>query len=157
MPPKSFKCKQCGQCCLNLLDAFTTCATDEDVEMWEQEGRDDILAWVDTIQLGEHCVHDIWVSSVTHDDVKRCPWLRKLPNRDKYICRIHSVKPEHCRAYPKSRQHASETGCPGFKDWIGWIDLLGGVGQWFTFLLCRNCVVFFLLIAFISVITLLSS
>jgi hypothetical protein len=59
MPPKGFKCIQCGQCCLNLLDAFTTYATDKDVEMWELEGRDDILEWVDTIQLGDdHCVHD---------------------------------------------------------------------------------------------------
>ena len=113
MPPKSFKCKQCGHCCLNLLDAFTTCATDDDVQMWEREGRVDILAWVDTIQFGEHCVHDIWISPVTHDDVKRCPWLRKLPNQDKYICRIHDLKPEHCRNYPKSRQHAEDTGCPG--------------------------------------------
>jgi hypothetical protein len=48
----SFNCKQCGQCCINLLDAFTTCATDKDVEMWEREGRDDILEWVDTIPLG---------------------------------------------------------------------------------------------------------
>jgi hypothetical protein len=64
--------------------------------MWELEGRDDILEWVDTIQLGDdHCVHDIWISPVTHDDVKRCPWLRKLPNQDRYVCRIHDVKPEH--------------------------------------------------------------
>jgi Fe-S-cluster containining protein len=43
--------------------------------------------------------------------IKRCPWLRKLPNQDKYICRIHDLKPEHCRAYPKSRKHALKTGC----------------------------------------------
>jgi hypothetical protein len=24
------------------------------------------------------------------------------------------LKPEHCRAYPKSRQHARKTGCKGF-------------------------------------------
>jgi len=51
MPPKDFKCKKCGQRCLNLLDAFTTCATDEDFEMWEIGGRNDSLNWVDTIQL----------------------------------------------------------------------------------------------------------
>ena len=32
MPPKGFKCKQCGHCCLNLRDAFSTCATDDDVK-----------------------------------------------------------------------------------------------------------------------------
>ena len=41
MPPKTFKCKQCGHCCIHLLDAFTTGATDEDVEMWERDGSDD--------------------------------------------------------------------------------------------------------------------
>jgi hypothetical protein len=24
------------------------------------------------------------------------------------------LKPEHCRAYPKSRKHARKTGCKGF-------------------------------------------
>jgi Fe-S-cluster containining protein len=48
------------------------------------------------------------------DDVKRCPLLRKLPNQEKYICRIHDLKPEHCRAYPRSRKHAQKTGCKGF-------------------------------------------
>jgi hypothetical protein len=82
MPPKGFKCKQCGHCCLNLYDAFSTSATDLDIKMWEQEGRDDILEWVDPIHIGSNqYVYDIWISPVTHDDVNRCPWLRKLPNQ----------------------------------------------------------------------------
>jgi len=117
MPPKDFKCKQCGNCCLNLYDAFSTCAADQDIKMWEREWRYDILEWVDPIHFGDdECIYDIWISPVTHDDVKRCPWLRKLPNQDKYICRIHDVKPEHCRAYPRSRKHAMKTGCKGFEN-----------------------------------------
>lgn len=74
MPPKSFKCKQCGQCCLNLLDAFTTSATEDDIKMWEDEGRDDILKWVDAIHVGgDEYVYDIWFNPTTGDDVKRCP------------------------------------------------------------------------------------
>jgi Fe-S-cluster containining protein len=114
MPLKGFKCKQCGNCCLNLIDAFQTSATDQDIQTWEDEGRDDILDWVDPIHFGDdECIYDIWISPITHDDVKRCPWLRKLPKQDKYICRIHDVKPEHCRAYPRSRKHAMKTGCKG--------------------------------------------
>lgn len=80
------------------------------------EGRYDILEWVNSIYLGEdHYIHDIWISPKTGDDVERCPWLRKLPKQDKYICRIHDVKPEHCRNYPKSREHAEKTGCRGFE------------------------------------------
>ena len=46
MPPENFKCKLCGNCCINLGDAFSTCATEEDIYLWEEEGRDDILEWV---------------------------------------------------------------------------------------------------------------
>jgi Fe-S-cluster containining protein len=40
--------------------------------------------------------------------------LRKLPNKNKYICRIQDVKPKHCRDYPTSRKHAEDTGFKGF-------------------------------------------
>ena len=117
MPLTCFKCKQCGNCCLNLRDAFETCASEDDIQRWEKEGRDDILAWVDPIPLGEeHFVYDIWISPTTGDDVPRCPWLRKLPKKNKYICRIHDTKPVHCREYPRSRKHAENTGCKGFEE-----------------------------------------
>ena len=98
IPSKSFKYKQCGHCpcCLNLYDAFSTFATDQEIKMCEQEGRDDILEWVDSIHVGgNQYVYDIWIYPVTSEDVTRCPWLRKLPNQEKYICRIHDLKPEH--------------------------------------------------------------
>jgi hypothetical protein len=85
--------------------------------MWDSNGRDDILEWVDPIHVcGDLYVFDIWISPVTGDDIKRCPWLRKLPNQDKYISRIHDDKPQHCREYPRSRRHAKKTGCRGFSD-----------------------------------------
>jgi hypothetical protein len=43
MPSENFKCKQCGNCCINLGDAFSTCATTEDIDLWEKEDRNDIL------------------------------------------------------------------------------------------------------------------
>ena len=45
-------------------------------------------------------------------------WWRKLPGKEKYICRIDDVKPVHCRRYPQSRKHAEETGCRGFEEWV---------------------------------------
>ena len=117
MPPTNFKCRQCGHCCLNLTGAFEACASEDDILLWEAHGREDILEWVDVIPLGEdHRVYDIWVNPRTGEDVTRCPWLRKLPRQNKYICRIHEVKPEHCLEYPLSRDHAERTGCPGFDD-----------------------------------------
>jgi len=31
---------------MNLGDAFSTCATEEDIDLWEENGRNDILEWV---------------------------------------------------------------------------------------------------------------
>jgi len=107
---EKFRCVQCGHCCLDLSDAYQTSVPDDDVLRWERENRYDILEWVDTF-LG---LNDIWVSPKTREPVDRCPWLRKLPKKDKYICRIHETKPEHCRKFPKSKRHAIKNGCKGF-------------------------------------------
>lgn len=103
---EKYQCIQCGYCCLNLYDAFCTSAYEEDMVRWEEEGRWDILDYI----VGTN----LWISPRTGEEVTRCPWLRKLPNKDKYICRIHDTKPKHCRDYPKSKKHALRTGCKGF-------------------------------------------
>lgn len=113
MPPDGFKCEQCGHCCLDL-NAFATCASEDDIRRWEAAGRDDILAWVCRMQLGDSFIYDIWMDPETGEDVDRCPWLQELPDARKYVCGIQDVKPDICRDYPVSRTHAEDTGCPGF-------------------------------------------
>ena len=103
---ENFRCIQCGQCCLELSDAYSTTAYEEDMDRWEKERRWDILDYV----VGS----DLWISPRTGQDVTRCPWLRKLPKKNEYICRIHNTKPRQCRDYPKSKKHALQTGCRGF-------------------------------------------
>ncbi len=105
---EKFNCKQCGNCCLNLSDAYSTTANEEDILRWEKEGRIDILECIDMYTM------DLWFSPKTGDELNRCPWLRKLPNKNKYICRIHDTKPKHCIDYPKSVKHALKTKCKGF-------------------------------------------
>jgi len=107
---EEFECVQCGNCCLNLSDAYQTSVPDSDVKRWENENRTDILEWVDTF-VG---LNDIWISPKTGKSVSRCPWLRKLPKKEKHACRIHDTKPEHCRNFPKSKRHALENGCKGY-------------------------------------------
>ena len=107
---EKFKCVQCGHCCLDLSDAYQTSVPDFDVIRWECENRYDILEWVDSFAG----LNDIWVNPKTGESVNRCPWLRKLPKKDKYICKIHETKPEHCLNFPKSKRHALENGCKGF-------------------------------------------
>jgi len=107
---EKFECVQCGHCCLYLSDAYQASVPDSDVLRWERENRYDILEWVDSFAG----LNDIWISPKTDESADRCPWLRKLPKKDKYFCRIHETKPEHCRNYPKSKRHALENACKGF-------------------------------------------
>lgn len=81
---------------------------------WEAAGRDDILAWVGLIAVGDTRVYDLWIDPKTGDDVSRCPWVEQVPGTDRYVCRIHDLKPDQCRRYPQSRKHADETGCQGY-------------------------------------------
>ena len=101
-----FHCKQCGNCCLELTDAYIGDANKEDLQRWKNENRDDILCRIDGV-----CY---WLNPNTGEDVVRCPWLRKLYKQNKYKCLIQNTKPKHCREYPKSKKHALNTGCNGF-------------------------------------------
>jgi Fe-S-cluster containining protein len=112
---EKFHCIQCGNCCHNLHDAYSTTVDITDINRWRMEERWDILKWVVIFEIaGETALGDIWISPNTGDEATRCPWLRKLPKQDKYKCRIHDTKPAHCRNYPKSKKHALTTGCKGF-------------------------------------------
>jgi Fe-S-cluster containining protein len=80
--------------------------------LWEERNRYDILQWVDEVLPG---VYDIWIDPRTGDDVGSCPWLQQSPQQGRYVCRIQDVKPESCRKYPFTKDHAGKTGCRGFE------------------------------------------
>ena len=107
---ENFKCKQCGHCCINLSDAYCNSVLDQDINRWKLENRYDILKFVDQSSF----FNDIWINQETGEELSRCPWLKRLPNNERYICRIHNTKPTHCRNYPHSKRHALTTGCKGF-------------------------------------------
>lgn len=112
---EKFQCIQCGHCCLALFDAYCTTVDIEDIHRWKNEGRCDILRWVVNFEFdGEDAFGDLWINPNTGEEANRCPWLRKLPLKDKYKCRIHDTKPAHCRNYPKTKKHALTTACKGF-------------------------------------------
>jgi hypothetical protein len=65
LPVMQFICKRCGNCCLNLTDAFQCSVDQSDIDMWRENFRDDILEWVDPIDCGNgERVYDIWISPV---------------------------------------------------------------------------------------------
>jgi hypothetical protein len=67
MPPEGFRCRQCGNCCINLSSAYETSAAEEDIVLWQAEERDDILEWISFIEGGwdesgkMHYIYDIWI------------------------------------------------------------------------------------------------
>jgi Fe-S-cluster containining protein len=111
---EAFVCRQCGRCCRNL--DYHDELTAEDVARWTTLGRHDILNWVGIFKaVGEKkTTYRIWMTPGTRKLAEVCPFLKKLPTENRWICSIHKVKPSICRNYPVSRKHATMTGCPGF-------------------------------------------
>lgn len=83
-------CNQCGKCCTRYGGGDLSASAGE-IDWWENH-RPDIFSYV-----GDGM---IWTSPVTGKQMPRCPWLRKLPKQDKYICRIYYDRPDECRHYP---------------------------------------------------------
>lgn len=110
---EEFACTRCGRCCL-ALDFHREC-TAEDVALWRELGRTDILAWVhEECDWAGESSYRIWKDPRTGFYAEACPWLRRIPGDRAFVCAIQDVKPEVCRSYPGLRKHALMTGCRGF-------------------------------------------
>lgn len=101
--PSEIPCKRCGTCCLaDMLDY----SAEEELERWEQEGRQDILAI-----LRQH--HGVWMGDhlVSADDgrtFRGCPFLEWEGGLSR--CAIYETRPRVCRSF---RPGSSEI-CPQF-------------------------------------------
>jgi Fe-S-cluster containining protein len=90
---------------------------EEDIALWTDRGRADILEWVHFRPIGDgDYSYEVWIDPRTKEEVERCPWLEKLPDGAGYVCKIHDVKPSICRHFPGSKKHAQEIGCVGLED-----------------------------------------
>jgi Fe-S-cluster containining protein len=83
-------CNQCGKCCTNYSDGGLSASASE-IDWWEDH-RPEIFKYV---RDGK-----IWISPSTGLQLTRCPWLRKLPDQEKYTCHIYHDRPDDCRHYP---------------------------------------------------------
>lgn len=93
----NFECKRCGKCCFRFpqLEAYA-----EDIKRWRKEGRDDILQYVDIFHFSSFDTGDLWFNPKNGMELNRCPFLRKVKNKDEYKCGIHETKPTVCKNYP---------------------------------------------------------
>ena len=83
-------CNQCGKCCTNYGGSGLSASASE-IDWWETY-RPEIARYASGGK--------IWISPVTGKQMDRCPWLQKLPNQNKYSCRIYHDRPDDCRHYP---------------------------------------------------------
>lgn len=95
------ECNQCGKCCINYSDGGLSAAASE-IEFWE-DARPEIV----------HYVRDgkIWMDPDTGEQLTRCPWLRKLPDQNKYSCDIYDARPGDCRYYPVTIKDMIKNEC----------------------------------------------
>lgn len=94
-------CNQCGKCCTKYGGDGLSVSAGE-IELWEIF-RTDIFSYV----------YDggIWINPDTNKQLEQCPWLRRVPNQDKYICDIYFDRPDDCKFYPVTIDQMIEDGC----------------------------------------------
>ena len=93
-------CRQCGKCCTDLEEAADNYLFEKEAKVWIDAGREDILDYTKRVEDEDADVgYEIWFSPKTGRKLERCPWIRKLPNKNVFICRINDIKPSHCRAF----------------------------------------------------------
>ena len=95
------ECNQCGKCCENYSDGGLS-ATQDEIEFWEIF-RPHIY---DFVSEGK-----IWIDPNTGKQIKRCPWLRQLPNQGKYVCDIYYDRPDDCKHYPVTIEQMVKDDC----------------------------------------------
>ena len=94
-------CNQCGKCCTNYSNGGLS-ATSTEIEYWEIF-RPNIYRYVSDGK--------IWISPETGKQIERCPWLRQLPDQDKYSCDIYHDRPDDCKHYPVTIEQMVKDEC----------------------------------------------
>ena len=95
------ECNQCGKCCTHYSNGGLSASTSE-IEHWEIH-RPDIYQYV---RDGK-----IWMDPDTGKQLRLCPWLRTLPDQNRYTCDIYRDRPEDCRAYPARIEDMVKDDC----------------------------------------------
>lgn len=95
------ECNQCGKCCTKYGGGGLSVSASE-IELWE----------LFKPEIIKH-VYDgtVWTNPDTHKQLDQCPWLRRVPNQDKYTCNIYLDRPNECKSYPLTIEQMQEDGC----------------------------------------------
>ena len=95
------ECNQCGKCCINYSNGGLS-ASEIEIESWENS-RPDISCYVSDGK--------IWIDPDTGMRLELCPWLKKLPDENKYTCDIYYDRPDDCKFYPVTIEDMIKDEC----------------------------------------------
>ena len=95
------KCNQCGKCCINYSNGGLS-ASPEEIKMWDLF-RSDIY---DYVTDGK-----IWMNPETGEQLERCPWLAKEPDKNIYTCDIYNDRPDDCKYFPVTIEQMINIEC----------------------------------------------
>lgn len=95
------ECNLCGKCCINYSNGGLSASASE-IESW-RNSRPDIARYAKD--------GNIWMDPDTGEQLELCPWLKKLPNENKYGCDIYYDRPDDCKYYPVSIEDMIKDKC----------------------------------------------
>lgn len=99
-------CNQCGKCCINYSDGGLS-ASAEEIKSWDIF-RPDIYNYVND--------EKIWMNPETGEQLTLCPWLKKLPDENKYTCDIYNDRPDDCKYFPVTIEQMINIECEMLED-----------------------------------------
>ena len=94
-------CNQCGKCCIKYSNGGLSASEDE-IKHWDIF-TPDIYNYVSDGK--------IWISPETGKQLTLCPWLKKLPNENKYTCDIYYDRPDDCKYFPVTIEQMTNVEC----------------------------------------------
>lgn len=95
------ECNQCGKCCIKYSNGGLSVSVAQ-IDYWENY-RPEIHRYV--------VEGNIWIDPDTGRQIELCPWLRKVPNQNKYTCDIYYDRPDDCKFYPSTIDEMVIDGC----------------------------------------------
>jgi len=86
------ECNSCGKCCIKYGNGGLS-VSNRQSDYWDNY-RPEIARYVNN--------GNIWMQPDTGEPLERCPWLRKVPDQNKYTCDIYFDRPDDCKFYPST-------------------------------------------------------
>lgn len=100
------KCNQCGKCCIAYSDGGLS-ASESELEFWKLF-RPDIYRYVNGGK--------IWADPESGEQLTVCPWLRHVPDQNRYYCDIYNDRPDDCKYFPTTVEEMVTHECEMLED-----------------------------------------